>query len=224
MFAHDMKSSLTIIGGFVLRLLRMKSSGGATKQKKYLQIVKREAGKLEFLVNDFLEFSRLQLGKLQLNIGPTSLDKQLMELFEVYQDKAKKDDIHLILDNAEELSIIDADENRLRRVFTNLLDNAFKFSSRGGTITISTHEDDKGVVIKITDQGIGIDPMDQPYIFDSFRRGKNAEKKQGLGLGLAGVKAIVEGHGGHVHVDSRPGKGSCFAVWLVKPEALTSGK
>ena len=216
MFAHDMKSSLTIIGGFVLRLLRMKNSAEGTKQEKYLQIVKEEAGKLEFLVNDFLEFSRLQLGKLQLNICPTSLDKQLMELFEVYQDKARKYDIRLFLENAEELPIINADENRLRRVFTNLLDNAFKFSSRGGTITISTHEDDQAAVIKITDQGDGIDPRDLPFIFDSFHRGKNSEGKQGMGLGLAGVKAIVEGHGGHVHVDSEPGKGSSFTVWLPK--------
>jgi len=215
-FAHDMKSSLTIIGGFVLRLIRMKSSAEGTKQKKYLRIVKEEAGKLEFLVNDFLEFSRLQLGKLQLNICPTLLDKQLMELYEVYQDKARKNDISLLLDNAEELPIINADENRLRRVFTNLLDNAFKFSSRGGTITISTHEDDQSVVIKIADQGAGIDPRDLPYIFEIFHRGKNTEGKQGLGLGLAGVKAIVEGHGGHVHVDSEQGKGSSFTVWLPK--------
>ena len=222
MFAHDMKSSLTIIGGFVLRLLRMKANADKTKQKKYLRIVKEEAGKLEFLVNDFLEFSRLQLGKLQLNVCPTSLDKMLMELFEVYQDKARQNDISLLLDNGEELPIIHADENRLRRVFTNLLDNAFKFSGRGGTIKVSTHKDDQSVSIKITDQGVGIDPGDLPYIFDSFHRGKNANEKKGLGLGLAGVKAIVKGHSGSVHVESELGKGSSFTVWL--PKKLNKNK
>jgi len=216
MFAHDMKSSLTIIGGFVLRLLRMGSGVEENKQKKYLSIVKEEAGKLEFLVNDFLEFSRLQLGKLQLNVGPTSLDKQLMELFEIYQVKASKHDVNLCLDNTEELPIISADENRLRRVFTNLLDNALKFSTAGGTVTISTHKGDQEITIKITDQGAGIDPDDLPYIFDSFHRGKNTETKQGHGLGLAGVKAIVEGHGGRVYVESELGKGSTFTVVLPK--------
>jgi len=216
MFAHDMKSSLTIIGGFVLRLLRMGSGVEEKKQKKYLNIVKEEAGKLEFLVDDFLEFSRLQLGKLQLNIGPTSLDKQLMELFDAYHVKALKHDITLRLENTNELPIISVDENRLRRVFTNLLDNALKFSPKGGTITVSTHEGNQEITIKIIDQGVGIDPADIPYIFDTFHRGQNSDKKQGHGLGLAGVKAIVEGHGGRVHVESELGKGSTFTVVLPK--------
>ena len=224
MFAHDMKSSLTIIGGFILRLIRMKSGADETKRKRYLHIVKEEAEKLLFLVNDFLEFSRLQLGKLQLNVGPTSLDKQLMELFEVYQVKASKHDVNLHLDNTEELPVISADENRLRRVFTNLLDNALKFSKGGGNITISTQEGDQEITIKITDQGIGIDPSDLPYIFDIFHRGENAGKNQGHGLGLAGVKAIVEGHGGRVHVESELGKGSVFTVVLPKSEKQNNGE
>ena len=208
MFAHDIKSSLTIIGGFVLRLLKKKSQLEEEKQIEYLDIMKNETGKLSFLVNDFLEFSRLQTGRLKLEFSATSIDKELMELFDAYQEKAREAGIDLALENEEELSIIEADANRLRRVFTNLLDNALKFSKNEGAITISTHETNKEIVVKVKDEGVGIDPKDLPYIFESFHRGKGAETSDGFGLGLATVKAIVEAHGGSVRVESELGKGS----------------
>ena len=216
MFAHDIKSSLTIIGGFVLRLLKKKSQLEEEKQIEYLDIMKNETGKLSFLVNDFLEFSRLQTGRLKLEFSATSIDKELMELFDAYQEKAREAGIDLALENEEELSIIEADANRLRRVFANLLDNALKFSKNEGAITISTHETDKEIVVKVKDEGIGIDPDDLPYIFESFNRGKGSETKEGFGLGLATVKAIVEAHGGSVRVESELGKGSVFEVILPK--------
>lgn len=219
MFAHDIKSSLTIIGGFVLRLLKKRANLNEEKQVKYLDIMRNETGKLTFLVNDFLEFSRLQTGRLKLDFSPTSLDKELMELFDAYQVKAKQAGINLKLENEEELPIIEADANRLRRVFTNLLDNALKFSEKATTITISTHETGKDIIVEVKDQGIGIDPKDLPYIFESFNRGKGAKQKEGFGLGLATVKAIVEGHGGRVLVDSEPGRGSEFTVILPKERA-----
>jgi len=216
MFAHDIKSSLTIIGGFVLRLIKKRSSLEEEKKIKYLDIMKNETGKLSFLVNDFLEFSRLQTGRLKLEFSATSLDKELMELFDAYQVMAKQAGINLKLENEEELPIIEADANRLRRVFTNLLDNAFKFSKNEGTITISTDQTEKDIVVRVKDEGIGIDPKDLPYIFESFNRGKGAEKKEGFGLGLATVKAIVEAHGGRVLVKSELGKGSVFKIILPK--------
>lgn len=216
MFAHDIKSSLTTIGGFVLRLIKKGSSLDEEKKIKYLDIMKNETGKLSFLVNDFLEFSRLQTGKLKLEFFPTSLDKELIELFDAYQVKAKQAGINLKLENEAELPIIEADANRLRRVFTNLLDNALKFSNSEGTVTLSTDQTEKDIVVKVKDEGIGIDPKDLPFIFETFSRGKGAEKREGFGLGLATVKAIVEAHGGRVLVNSELGKGSTFKVVLPK--------
>ena len=216
MFAHDIKSSLTIIGGFVLRLIKKRSSLDEEKKVKYLDIMKNETGKLSFLVNDFLEFSRLQTGRLKLEFSPTSLDKELMELFDAYQMKAKQAGINLKLENEAELPIIEADANRLRRVFTNLLDNALKFSKSEGAITLSTDQTEKDIVVEVKDGGIGIDPKDLPFIFETFNRGKGAEKREGFGLGLATVKAIVEAHGGRVLVKSELGKGSVFKVILPK--------
>lgn len=216
LFAHDMKSSLTIIGGFVLRLLNKATGISEQKQNKYLDIIKKESSKLEFLVNDFLEFSRLKSGRLKLDFSPASLDRELLELIEAYQSRALQSGINLEFEDGEALPIIEADANRLRRVFTNLLDNAFKFSKKGGTITISTQETEQEVIVKIRDKGAGIDSRDIPYIFDPFNRGVGVEKKEGFGLGLASVKAIVEGHGGRVLVESELEKGSVFTVVLPK--------
>ncbi len=216
MFAHDIKSSLTIIGGFILRLIKKRTSLDEEKKIKYLNIMKNETGKLSFLINDFLEFSRLQTGTLKLEFSPTSLDKELMELFDAYQIRAKQAGINLKLENDEELPIIEADANRLRRIFTNLLDNAIKFSKIDGTITLLTDQTEKDIVVEVKDEGIGIDPKDLPFIFDTFNRGKDAEKREGFGLGLATVKAIVEAHGGRVLVKSELDKGSVFKVMLPK--------
>jgi len=214
MFAHDMKSSIAIIGGFVLRLLKKATSLNEEKQKKYLEIIRKESGNLKFIVEDFLEFSRLQTGKLRLSVAPTSLDRELMKLFDAYQVKAKQDSINLRFQIDEALPIIEADAKRLRRVFANLLDNAFKFSKEGEQIILTTQSTDREVIVEIKDQGSGIDPRDIPYIFDPFHRGRGTRKEEGSGVGLAAAKAIVDAHGGRIHVESELGRGSVFTVVL----------
>jgi two-component system, OmpR family, phosphate regulon sensor histidine kinase PhoR len=216
MFAHDMRSSLTGIHGLGLRLLSKSTSMTEEKKNEYLRIINKEASKLESLVDDFLEFSRLETGRLRLNHGAVSLDKELMELYGVYQPRASQKGIELTIQIEDALPIIEADENRLRRVFTNLLDNALKFSKEGATVTIAAREAARELVVDIIDQGIGIDPEEIPFIFDIFHRSRGSDTREGYGIGLATVKAIVEGHGGKVRVQSELGKGSIFTVSLPK--------
>jgi signal transduction histidine kinase len=216
MFAHDMKSSLTIIGGFVLRLLKKANGLDEKKANKYLTIIQNETAKLDFLVRDFLDFARLQTGKLKLEFQATSLDKELIELFEAYQAKAMQSGIHLELHNETILPVIEADPNRLRRAFTNILDNAFKFSKKGGIIQILTEVTQEEIRIGIKDKGPGIAEVDLPHVFEAFYRGREASGKEGTGLGLASAKSIVEAHGGTVKVDSVPGRGALFTVTLPK--------
>ena len=216
MFAHDMKSPLIAIQGFVLRLLAHTTEMAEEKREKYLEIIKREAGKLDHLISDFLEFSRLQTGRLNLNLSATSLDEELLELFEAYHPRAVQSGIELKLENSGGLPLIEADAARLRRVLTNLLDNAFKFSVGEGTVTILTEQTSQDVSIKVIDEGRGIDAEDLDSVFEPFRRGKYAEDTGGIGLGLAVVKAIVEAHGGRVLLESELGKGSVFTVILPK--------
>lgn len=214
MIAHDMKSPVISIHGFAHRLL---NKAKEDKQRQYLEIIENEATRLETFINEFLEFSRLQSGKLTLNLSSTSLDKEIYELYELYQPRVVEKGLHLELKSEEPLPIIEADSHQLRRALNNLLDNAIKFSKPGGTITLSTQHKENEVVVSVRDEGVGIDPVEVYHVFDAFHRGKeNGTKEKGFGLGLAGVKAIVEGHGGRVQVQSEVGKGSTFSVVLPK--------
>jgi PAS domain S-box-containing protein len=218
MIAHDMKSSLSVIGGFVLRLLQNRDRLKTHTGEKYLQVIQGETGKLETLVEDFLEFSRLQTGRITLNLSATSVDKLLLELYQAYESKAADVGLRLCLESNKDLPLVEGDSRHLRRVFANLLDNAVKFSAVGGTITLSSQCGEEGVVITVEDEGPGIPPDELPFIFDAFHRGKIGKTISGFGLGLASVKAIVEAHGGRVLVESQPGQGSVFRVIL--PESF----
>ncbi len=216
MFAHDMKSPLVSIQGFALRLLSDSARASGDKQGKYLEIIRKEAGKLEALINDFLDFARLETGSLHLNFSATDLDKEFLELTEVFEPRFLQAGINLRLAPGEKLPVIQADASRLRRVFTNLLENALKYSGPGTEVTLEAHEDDGNILVTVRDQGIGIAPEELPKVFDAFYRSRNQEKREGHGLGLAGVEAIVKGHGGRVMVTSELGRGSAFTVALPK--------
>jgi len=220
MLAHDMKGPLIGIEGFAHRLI--KNDDRIEKTNNYLNIILRESRRLAFLIDEFLEFSRIQSGKLKLDFSTTSLDKELHELYERYEPRASKQAIRLDLHSDEPLPLIEADARRLHRAFSNLLDNAIKYSDEGGAIIISTQEDDQEVAIRVIDQGVGIDPGDLAYVFEPFHRGKGAHGKGGFGIGLSTVKAIVEGHGGRVLVKSEPDKGSEFTVLLPKKRGMGS--
>ncbi len=216
MLAHDMRSSLTGIHGLGLRLLRNPPEMSEEKARRHVEIIAREAGKLESLVDDFLEFSRIETGGVKLNMTAVSLDRELEEIFETYRERAEQRGLRLELQVSDILPVIEADANRLRRVFTNLLDNALKFSDEGGAIIIRAQETENEIMISVEDGGVGVDPEDLPFIFDIFHRGHRGSGKEGHGLGLATVKAIVEGHGGRIMVASEPGSGATFTVFLPK--------
>jgi two-component system phosphate regulon sensor histidine kinase PhoR len=216
MLAHDMRSSLTGIHGLGLRLLRKLDDLDRANERRYLESITREAANLESLIDDFLEFSRIEAGRLQLNIRATSLDKEIEELFETYRIKADLNGVKLKLQAENVLPVIEADTNRLHRVFTNLLDNAIKFSRKQGTVTITAQEKEQEVMVTVTDEGVGIAPEDFPHIFDVFHRGRTAGGTKGHGLGLATVKAIVDAHGGRIVVSSQPNAGAAFTVFLPK--------
>jgi PAS domain S-box-containing protein len=216
MFAHDMKSPLISIQGFAHRLLQNAEEMDEERRKKYLKIIRKEASKLELLIDGFLEYSRLQTGRLNFNFTPTPLDKELLELYEAYQTKCSQKGIQFEVRNTETLPVIEADAKYLQRVLSNLLDNALKYSREKGLITLTAQEADGYISIKIADRGIGIDSKDLPYIFDPFYQGYVEKRGKGYGLGLAVVKAIVDGHGGKVFVESELGKGSVFTVALPK--------
>lgn len=216
MFAHDLKSSISIIGGFLLRLLKHRKRLSHEKQEEYLNISWKELRQVDSIVTSFLEFSRLMAGRLKLDRTLISIDKEIMELLETYQLQASAAGIELELVADEPLSPVLADSQHLRRVFKNLLDNAFKFSKANTKVTVSLSESPDEVRVSVQDQGMGIRSEDLPFIFDAFGRGRTSSDKEGFGLGLAGAKRIVKAHGGRIEVGSVAGQGSTFTVVLPK--------
>lgn len=212
MLAHDMKAPVVGIRGFAMRLLKKADPDEKTAQ--WLRTIDREARNLEGLVEDFLEFARMQAGSLQLNFEATSVDVELQQVLEAYQVAGEKKGVRLEFQPDDGLPIIFADAPRVRRALANLVDNAVKYSGPGERIVLCSREIEQGIVLEVTDEGRGIDPEDIPHIFEPFHRGKRVANSQGSGVGLAAVKAIVEGHGGHVSVASQPGQGTRFTVFL----------
>ncbi|MEW5912819.1 MAG: PAS domain S-box protein [Thermodesulfobacteriota bacterium] len=223
MFAHDMKSPLVGIQGFALRLLN-KQEGD--KQQQYLEIIRKEAAHLEKIINDFLDFARLETGRLKLNFSATDLDKEFIELMAAFQPGFSEAGIRLEIISQQKLPVIEADAVHLRRAFSNLLENALKYSASGTTVSIELEDLKNEIAVRVRDQGMGIASEDLPYIFDMFYRGHSQGKTHGHGLGLAGVEAIVTGHGGRVMVTSEVGVGSVFTVFLPKqaPADRNAGK
>lgn len=215
MVAHDMKSPLVALGGLIRRLQKEQVCRKDEKLQRYLTVIGDAGERLESLVGEFLEYSRLESGPLELELNEASLVDLLQKTIEAYRPKAEEQKITLFCDCHPPVPI-KADERRLRRVFTNLLDNAIKYSEEKGEVVIRVRETEREIVIHFQDQGEGIAPAELPYIFDAFHRAESKKKSTGHGLGLAAVKAIVQGHGGRVSVDSKPGKGSVFTVHLPK--------
>lgn len=213
MFAHDIKSALVVIESFVQRMRKKLDSLERYRQENYLDIIQKEAEKLEFMVSDFMEFSMLRTGALRYQFSSVSLESLLRDVLESYQPRAGQCGVTIRLERSSALPDIEADGERLRRVFTNIIDNALKFSPDNGTVSIELESRGDAVRIAIRDQGEGIPPSDLKKIFDPFHC-SGPHGQHGHGLGLATVKAIVDGHSGAVHAESHPGAGTTFFVTL----------
>lgn len=215
MIAHDMKSPLVGISGLIKRLKKEKICQTSEKLMEYLRVMGEADKRLELIIREFLEHSRLESDQIQLEQSEIALENILEQAIEILRIKAEDNNITLTYD-CKPLTPIQADENRLHRAFTNIINNAIKYSPQQSEITISTQETDKEIVICFQDQGRGIKPDEIPYIFDAFYRSESNGGISGHGLGLAAARAIIRKHGGKISVESIPAKGSVFTVRLPK--------
>ncbi len=213
MVAHDMKSPMVIIGDFTKRLQKDPICKDNNKIRKYLQTIDDAEHKLESLIHEFLEHSRLDSNYFNLKRDDIDLVEILKQIIESHRQIIEEQEIDLQCD-CQVLAPVNVNAEYLNRALTNLLDNALKYSPRKGQIIINARETDHEIVIRFQDQGKGINPEELPYIFDAFYRGESTNEKNGHGLGLASVKSIVRQHGGRVTAESTPGKGSVFTVRL----------
>lgn len=211
MFAHDMKNSINTSIGFTARML----SGKLENQNEYLQIILDELKTVENLISDFLEFSRLEAKESIPQIKEIDLCNIISKQLENIALKAIEKNISVLFEmEKNETQIIRVDEFMIKRVISNLLDNAIKYTNPGGKITVRLKNTNEGVLVQVEDNGIGIPEEKQHYIFDAFYRVDSDHKGSGLGLSIA--KEIIESHGGRIWFESIYGKGSTFSFILPK--------
>jgi signal transduction histidine kinase len=214
--AHDLRSPLTIIKGFA-DILRGGVLGQVPPQQ--LEILKRldqSCAQMLLLINDLLDVSAIELGKLELDKKPVDLAKYLGDLHPSNALLAKAKNITLNLEIEPNLPEVSLDPNRVGQIVSNLITNAIKFSFPETTITLRAEREGSGVAISVEDQGQGIPSDEIPRLFSEFSRTsvKPTGGEKSTGLGLAIVKRLAEAHGGRMSVRSELGKGSVFTFHL----------
>jgi signal transduction histidine kinase len=213
--SHELKTPLTSIQGFAQALL----DGMATTpeaQKQAAQVIYDESGRMHRMVLDLLDLARLDAGTLDLQFSPVDLSALLNNIAEKFSPQARAGNLDIRVE-APQVLVISGDGDRLAQVFTNLVDNAVKFTPSGGSITIRAVPAGSKVQVEVTDTGAGISSDDLSNIFTRFYQAdpsRSGGQKHGAGLGLAIVKEILEAHGGKITVRSELGRGSIFIVNL----------
>lgn len=214
---HELRTPLTAIRGFAETLLEGALEEPETAQH-FVGIIKRESEHLGLLIEDLLDLSRIESGKMKVKREMIHLPQVVGDAVSRLATKAEAGSIQLVLDLPEGLPPVPGDAERLIQVLTNLVDNALKYTPAGGSVTIAAHESGPVVRVSVTDTGVGIPKADLPRIFERFYRVDKARTRTtgGTGLGLAIVKHIVEAHGGTIQVESDLGKGASFIFSLPK--------
>jgi len=214
--SHELRTPLNAVIGFSDVLLQRMFGELNEQQAEYLEDIRSSGTHLLSLINDILDLSKIEAGRMELELAPFSLVAALNNAVTLVRERAQTHGIKLELDVAPDLDTIVADERKVKQVVVNLLANAVKFTPDRGIVTLRAVRDNGDVRLAVHDTGIGIAAEDHERIFEEFQQaGRRTEKsREGTGLGLALTKRMVELHGGTISVDSAPGKGSTFTVTL----------
>ncbi|MBF0398818.1 MAG: response regulator, partial [Desulfobacterales bacterium] len=212
--SHELRTPLNSIIA-LSRLLKTKSQRLPQEEDRYIDIIERNGKDLLYLINDILDMSKIEAGKMDIYLKEFSLKAMLETLIENAEFFFEEKNISIIKDIPYDFPNIKSDESRVHQVLKNLVSNALKFTHEG-SITVSAKTDRFNVYITVKDTGIGIDSSDLPHIFDEFRQVDNSsvKKYEGTGLGLAIVQKLLRLLGGSISVESELGKGSAFTVIL----------
>jgi len=209
--AHELRTPIAALKGETEVLLSKNRSS-----KEYREALANNLERLDFLtrlVNDLLLLSQADEGEKSLQIETINLNELLRELWEAFKMVAVQEKINFTFNKSEE-TVIRGDRIKLKQLFSNLFDNAVKYTPRGGKISLSIHPENEHVRIILSDTGIGIPSEDLPYIFDRFYRVDKSRSRQfgGVGLGLSICKWIVKAHEGTIEVNSQPNRGTTFTI------------
>jgi PAS domain S-box-containing protein len=214
--SHELRTPLTSIYGFAETLLRRDVMFGEEERTTFLGYIASESQRLTGIVDALLNVARLDTGDLQVNLAPTDVGNVVGQVVQNAQE-AGANGHSFVVDLPSEPLAASADPDKLRQVFSILVDNAIRYSPAGGTVTVGAERKRDTVEVSVADEGIGIPQADQDQIFRKFYRGTDAESRVGAGgtgLGLFIARGLVTAMGGRIWVDSREGEGSTFAFEL----------
>jgi two-component system, NtrC family, sensor kinase len=214
--SHELRTPLNAVIGFSEVLLQRMFGGLNDKQDEYLKDIYASGQHLLSLINDILDLSKIEAGRMELAPAPFHLPAALENAVTLVRERAGRHGIGLRVDVDPRLGELVADERKVKQVLLNLLSNAVKFTPEGGRISLTAGRKNGLVEIAVTDTGVGIASEDQAAIFEEFRQVGSDEtrKQEGTGLGLTLAKKFVELHGGRIWVESEPGRGSTFTFTL----------
>jgi signal transduction histidine kinase len=222
MVSHELRTPLTSIQGYVELLLERKSAALGDEARESLAVVQRSAGRLLTLINDLLDLSRMEAGKIDLHRADVDLRAVIHSVTGSLRPLLEGRAQRLVLELDPDLPTTWADGDRLAQILTNLIANAHKYTPPGGTITVGARRDEAFVRVDIGDTGPGLTEEEQAQLFTRFFRARGAHTVAGSGLGLAITRLLVDLHDGRIAVSSAPGKGSTFSVWLPVSAPQTS--
>jgi two-component system phosphate regulon sensor histidine kinase PhoR len=211
--SHELRTPLSILRGYIETMLDdPKMPRGETA--RILEVMDQHSKRLGLLANDLLTLAQLESGSSSLQLGEIDLLRLLSDLVRDWKKKFATKGLEAVVDVSDDCSIIRADEERLREILDNLLDNAVKYSGKGDKIRLGAQRRDGEIALSVSDTGVGISQEDLPRIFERFYRADKARSRElgGTGLGLSIVKHIAQLHGGRVEADSEVGKGTTIRV------------
>ncbi|MDH5245861.1 MAG: ATP-binding protein [Betaproteobacteria bacterium] len=214
--SHELRTPLNAIIGFSEVLLERLFGELNEKQDDYLKDIHSSGRHLLSLINDILDLSKIEAGRMELDLTAFDLPSAIANAMTLIRERAQRHGIQLELEADPQLGEAIADERKFKQILLNLLTNAVKFTPDGGRIAVRARRDVDGVVVAVHDSGIGIAAEDQQAVFEEFRQvGRSyTNKGEGTGLGLALTRKFVELHGGRIWLESEPGKGSTFTFTI----------
>jgi signal transduction histidine kinase/class 3 adenylate cyclase len=214
--SHEFRTPITLIQG----PLESAVGSGEGLSAEQSTIALRNSRRLLRLVNQLLDLQRLDAGRMQPNFRPTDLVEFVGQIVESFSPYCEKKGLRVIAELSPCPDVY-LDAEKFDKVVYNLLSNAMKFTPEGGSIFVKLLQSDQNCILQVQDTGIGIAQEQLPHVFERFRQAEGSENRsyEGTGLGLALVKQLVEIHGGRVSLESQPGKGTTFTIWLIPGKA-----
>jgi signal transduction histidine kinase len=214
--SHELRTPLNAIIGFSEVLSERMFGEVNEKQAEYLKDIHESGRHLLSLINDILDLSKIEAGRMELEVSTFDLQTALSNAMTLIRERAQRHGIQLGMEVDPALGEFSGDERKFKQIMLNLLSNAVKFTPDGGKVDVSAKRANGAVEVAVRDTGIGIAPEDQQAVFEEFRQvGRDQMRKaEGTGLGLALTKRFVELHGGAIRLHSTPGQGSTFTVSL----------